>query len=117
MSGSPIVGLVEEVVVGGERTTATVLAKCDTGAKRTSIDLALARELGLGEDADEVRVRSSNGVEDRSVYAFDVELRGKTHEVYASVTDRSAMRYDVIIGRDVLRSYLVDSSQERAARS
>ncbi|MFC6724833.1 aspartyl protease family protein [Halobium palmae] len=114
MTGSPIVGLVEEVIVGGERATATVLAKCDTGAKRTSIDAALADDLGLGEGADEVRVRSSNGVEERSVYPFDVELRGRTHAVEASVTDRSAMRYDVILGRDVLRSYLVDSSLERA---
>ncbi|MFC4358473.1 aspartyl protease family protein [Halobium salinum] len=113
MTHSPIVGLVEEVVVGGERAATTVLAKCDTGAKRTSIDLALARDLGLGEGEKQVRVRSSNGVEKRSVYAFEVDIQGTTHEVLASVTDRSAMRYDAIVGRDVLQSYLVDSSLKK----
>jgi hypothetical protein len=112
MVEGPIVGLTEEVVVSGTRSSAVILAKSDTGAKRTSIDSDVAGTLGIGDDAEEVRVRSSNGVEARCVHPFSVELRGRTHEVVASITDRSAMRYDAILGRDVLSSYLVDSSRE-----
>lgn len=112
MSHSPVVGLIEEVVVSGEQATTSVLAKCDTGAKRTSIDTALAHDLGLAAAAESVTVRSSNGVEERDVYPFTVELCGESHEVLASVTDRSTMTYDVILGRDVLNAYLVDPSAD-----
>lgn len=112
MDSSPVVGLLERTLFTGTRTSATVLAKCDTGAKRTSLDSDVASALGAGEGTKTVRVRSSNGVQTRTVYPFTVELQGRTHDVLASVTDRSAMRYDAILGRDVLSSYLVDASRE-----
>ena len=112
MNESPIVGLIEEVVFVGTRSSTVVLAKCDTGARRTSIDSNVADMLGVSDEPKEVTVRSSNGVETRAVYPFSVELRGRTHDVLASVTDRSAMRYDAILGRDVLASYLVDPSPD-----
>lgn len=112
MNATPVVGLIEEVTVAGTQSSVVLLAKCDTGARRTSIDSALADTLGQDGSARNVRVRSSNGVETRAVHPFAVDLRGRTHDVLASVTDRSAMRYDAILGRDVLSSYLVDSSRE-----
>ncbi|WP_254537555.1 retroviral-like aspartic protease family protein [Halomarina litorea] len=111
MTPSPIVGLVERTVFTGTHSSASVLVKCDTGARRTSLDSDVARTIGAGEGTKTVRVRSSNGVQTRAVHPFTVELRGRTHDVLASVTDRSAMRYDAILGRDVLSSYLVDASR------
>jgi hypothetical protein len=115
MPSTPVVGLIEEVVISGATTSATVLAKCDTGAKRTSIDEALAADLGLESDSKTVTVRSSNGVERRAVYPFEVDIGDRRHLVYASVTDRGAMSYDVIIGRDILTDYLVDSSTDNVS--
>ena len=110
MERREIVGLIEDVLIIGTRSAETVAAKCDTGAKRTSIDSALAERLGVGEHAKSVKVRSSNGVERRSTHPFTVEVRGTPHNVLASLTDRTPMQFDVILGRDVLSSYLVDPS-------
>lgn len=108
MERREIVGLIEDVLLIGTRSAETVAAKCDTGAKRTSIDSTLADGLGIDEQSKSVKVRSSNGVERRSTHPFTVEVRGTPHNVFASITDRSSMQFDVILGRDVLSSYLVD---------
>lgn len=110
MAAASIVGLIEEITVTGTQSSKTVLAKCDTGATRTSIDSDLAQVIGTGPESDSVTVRSSNGREDRSVYQFNIELAGHHHSVTASVTDRTEMDYPCIIGRDILSNYLVDSS-------
>lgn len=54
----PIIGLIEPV----EIMNTTVLAKIDTGANRSSIDLSLARKLGLTNDLWGIsKVKSANG--------------------------------------------------------
>jgi hypothetical protein len=82
MVNREIVGLIEEVLIIGTQAAETVVAKSDTGAKRTSIDSRLASVLGLGENSNTVKVRSSNGVERRATHPFTVELRG-THTTYS----------------------------------
>jgi hypothetical protein len=110
--GPRVLDLIEEVEFVGPSATVTVESKCDTGAKRTSIDVGVAEQLGMTEPVGDVTVQASNGAQVRAVYAAIVELRGERHEVEVSVTDRSAMSYDAILGRDVLRTYLIDPSSE-----
>jgi hypothetical protein len=107
-----VLDLIESVDFVGSLSTETVESKCDTGAKRTSIDTELAARLGVSEPVGEVTVQASNGAQVREVYTLVVKLYGERYEVEVSVTDRSAMSYDAILGRDVLRPYLVDPSSE-----
>lgn len=103
-----ILEFIEKVEIIGTDSSIVTEAKCDTGAKRVSIDRTLAEKVGLGEEIKTVTVTSSNGSEERSVYEFDVIIGDDKHTVLASITDREDMKYDMIIGRDILSKYLVD---------
>jgi alpha-L-glutamate ligase-like protein len=88
-----------------------VLAKVDTGARRTSINEKLADELGLLERGNILwmkKVRSSLGVEERPVISLTFWLAGRKIVTPASIAKRTALKYPVIIGRKNLKGYLVD---------
>src|SRR5690625_6508549 len=58
-------------------------------------------------------IRSSNGqIEDRVIIATKMELGGTLYPVELSLTDRTDMKYPVLIGRRVLRRrFVVDVSR------
>lgn len=61
------------------------------------------------------RVRSSNGeVSDRYVIKMAVEMGGRIHEVSVNLNDREDLRYNFLVGRNLLMGdYIVDVSQTR----
>ena len=67
------------------------------------------------KDFNRKKVRSSNGkLEKRFVLKTIIILGGKKRITYLSLTDRSKMRYPVLIGRKVLKNgYLVDVSKKK----
>lgn len=104
------IGYTERIAVTGTDGTELVVAKSDTGAKRTSIDLELAATVGAGPIRRQTTVRS--GIQQRSKSRPVVELLigvdGDWHTVDASVEDRGHMDFPVLLGRDVLEHYHVD---------
>lgn len=104
------IGFTEEVMVSGTSGTESVIAKSDTGAKRTSIDTALAAEIGAGPIKSITRVRSGSSKTSKSRPVVDlvVGIGGTQHTVTASIEDRSHMNYPLLLGRDVLQHYQVD---------
>jgi len=102
------VGVIEQVVLEGERLIKAVDAKVDTGAFRTSIDKQLVSELGFPKSDKEVQVQSASGVQTRETINATFHLRGVKIKSVASVTDRSHLKYPVIIGRRDLKGFLVD---------
>lgn len=99
----------EEVTVHGLVNEATVNAKIDTGADRTTIDETVACAVGAGPLVEVRRFRgSSGGTARRLLVELSVTVCGTRHEVNASVADRSNLETDVRIGCDVLGSYLVN---------
>ncbi len=109
--GEPIsIGFTEEVMVSGTSGTESVIAKSDTGAKRTSIDTALAAKIGAGPIKSITHVRSSSSKTSRSRPVVDlvVGVGGNQHTVTASIEDRSHMDYALLLGRDILQHYQVD---------
>jgi alpha-L-glutamate ligase-like protein len=53
MTGRPVIGLIEPVtLIGKEEKRKNLLAKIDTGARTSSIDEKLARDLGYGDAID-----------------------------------------------------------------
>ncbi len=106
----PPIGYTERVSVSGTAGTETVLAKSDTGARRTSIDLGLAAEIGAGPIKQSTRVRSGlrQTAKARPVVDLVVGVSGTWHTVTASIEDRNHMVYPVLLGRDILQHYHVD---------
>lgn len=100
-----VIGVVEEVVLRGPASEAKVLARIDTGAKRTTIDTDLAKAAGLGPVLRRVRTRAAaaDKPEERDVMGATLVIAGKEFEVHAAITDRKDMHYPVIIGMDILR--------------
>lgn len=109
--GKPVLGSRETVTVTGQRDDARVEARIDSGAPRTHVDVGLACSVGAGPLVGEGTFRGSNGSADRLIVELEVEVRGTTHVVEASVADRSHLTTDVRLGRDILEGYLVDVSR------
>lgn len=112
-----------------------VIAKVDTGAFSGALHATQIREvkdklgnkrlrfnpLGSSEHTAEVatyhrrKVKSSNGTESRR-YAIDtiVAIQGQNYPITITLTDRSPMKYGMLIGRNFLRihGFLVDVGQD-----
>jgi len=101
-------GVIEKITIVGAKKRKTVRAKIDTGAYRTSIDVDLVHELGLDEHDKLVHVRSGSGRQKRKTVKITFKMKGKTINTVASYTERSHLRFPIIIGRRDLKGFLVD---------
>lgn len=100
-----VVGLTEKVLINGKEVTARV----DTGAHRSSICKELYSKLGLGPFIGKVKIKNVNNVEVRPTVEAELEIRGRKVFTVLNVADRSKMKYQLLIGQDVLkRGFLVD---------
>ena len=96
---SIVLGLVEKVKVNGKE----VLAKIDTGADGCSLDIALAKELNLNNFVKTTRIKSSHGRFVRPVVEATLEIRDKKFKAQFNLTDRSHLKYPVLIGKSILK--------------
>jgi len=108
-----VVGLVEPVkIIGGTGKEVKCDAILDTGATRTSVDIAVARKAELGPVLGSVRVKSkttSAGFVRRLEVPCKVVLNGKVFESVVNITDRRDMYTKVLIGRNILfGNFVVD---------
>jgi hypothetical protein len=107
-----IIGLIEEITIKGSKGEKKIDAKIDTGADRTSIDAELAAEVGLGPIHDTIKVKSSLSGQSqrRLVVQAEIIIRGEHHKIPVSIGDRSNMKHEVIVGKDVLKTcnFLID---------
>jgi|SRR3989338_8870526 len=104
-----IVGLIEEVKINGKQAK----AKIDTGADKNSICLTLASKLNLYPSHKLAYVRSSQGKERRPVVWARLEIQGRKFKTRFNVADRRSMKYDVLIGKNILkRRFIIDPSKK-----
>lgn len=113
MTEKIIVGLTEEVKFETkEGKKKTLMAKIDTGASKSSLDLNLASELKLGPVIKSKLIKSAHGTRLRPVVKATIELAGKKIKKQFTLADRSHLRYRVLIGVNVLKNgFLVDPSK------
>ena len=125
-----IIGTIEDVILlpWGVKLPARI----DTGAAKTSLD---ARELTFKDDMVQFRlppkyggllmrlpvidwkhIRTPEGLERRPVVELEICLGSKRIRTLVNLTDRSMVKYPLILGRNLLREdYVVDVKRQRAA--
>lgn len=108
-----IIGLIEPVIVVGAKSQKEVLARIDTGATKSSIDIKLAAELSLGPILKTKMVRSATGSGLRPVVQAKIILAGKEIKREFTLADRGNLKYRVLIGQNVLNEgFLIDPVKE-----
>jgi hypothetical protein len=104
-----IVGLTEEVIISGNSGKKELIARIDTGATKSSIDLTLASELKLGPVIDSRLIKSAHGTKLRPVVKASVKIQNRNIKAKFTLADRSHLRYPVLIGQNILKmGFLVD---------
>ena len=134
-----IIGMHEDINIP-KKNISQLRTKTDTGAYNSAIDCCYAEEKEDSE-GDTVlsftllnprhklytgkkhitkkykvkKVRSSNGIETlRFQVKLRIELKGETFTTTFNLSDRSKMRYSVLLGRKLLANrFLVDVSKRR----
>jgi len=114
VNGKIIVGLTEGIsLISKNGSRKQVMAKIDTGATRSSIDINLATRLKLGPVIKSKMVKSASGNRLRPVIEGMVSIAGKRIKSEFTLADRTHMKYDVLIGVNVLKKgFLVDPSKK-----
>ncbi|MBM3205296.1 hypothetical protein FJZ41_00380, partial [Candidatus Shapirobacteria bacterium] len=109
--GIKTIGSLETVkVLAADGHKEEVWAKIDTGAWRTSIDIELARRLGLLRKENILWTKtwkSSLGQEKRPTIELTFYLAGRKIKTIAGVADRQNLRRQMIIGRRDLEGFLI----------
>jgi len=115
IEGKTVIGLVEPVTIFTKAgMKKTIMAKIDTGASKSSVDVNLASQLKLGPIIKSKLVKSASGNKLRPVIESIIELAGKRMEEEFTLADRWHMKYRVLIGKNVLRhKYLIDASMKK----
>jgi len=125
-----IIGTIEEIILlpWGVK----LLARIDTGAAKSSLD---ARELTVLDDMVQFKlpqkygglqlrlpiiewrhIRTPEGLERRPVVELEICLRSRRIRTEVNLTDRSMVKYPLILGRNVLKEdYIVDVKRRKTA--
>lgn len=111
ISMKTVIGLTEQVRIIANRSKG-VIARIDTGATRSSIDIGLAKELGIGPLLRTVRVKSATGSSIRGVVKAKIIIAGRKIKASFNLADRRHMKYRVLVGQNILkRGFLIDTTR------
>lgn len=107
IEGRLVLGLTEKVKL---ETGKSYVAKIDTGADSSSIDKSLVEHLEKKEILEHKVVRSALGRHKRPALKVEIELHGKKFNELFTVSDRSSLKYKLLIGNNILKKegFLVD---------
>lgn len=115
MDGKIVIGLVEPIIIFTRSgVKKIIMAKIDTGASKSSVDINLASQLKLGPIVKSKLVKSASGNKMRPVVEVDLALADKKMNEEFTLADRWHMKYRVLIGQNVLKhGYLIDASRKK----
>ena len=103
-----MLSVIEPVAIYGKNGSKMYSAKIDTGAYRTSIDEAIAKELGLISFKGNFVTKSASGEQIRPAVKVSLKLGGRRISTVANVTNRSHMTFPIIIGVRDLKGFYVN---------
>jgi len=109
ISGRKVIGIFEPIkIFTPDNKEINLMAKIDTGAYLTSIDEKIAEKAKLKKIDKIIKASSVLGEESRPLVELKFSLEGQLIETRACTTDRSHVKYDIIIGRRDLKKFLLD---------
>ena len=109
-----VIKMLEEVSISNldENLNEITLARIDTGAAKSSIDVELAANLKLGPIIETSKVRNSHGKSVRPVVKATITIQNKKVTEKFTIANRSNMKYKVLVGRNILnKGFLIDPSK------
>ena len=111
MENRVILGVTEKVtIIGNNNKEEEVIARIDTGATSSSIDINLALKLSLGPVTRLKVVKSASAVGKRQLIKAKVKIHDIEMEEEFTLADRSHMTYPILIGQNILKkgNFLID---------
>lgn len=103
-----VLGLIEKVDLNG----VSFSAKIDTGADRSSVCSSLVDKLHLKSTGKKAKINSASGTSIRPIVSGELIIKAKKFNAEFTVADRDQVKYDVLIGKDILKKgFLVDPSK------
>jgi hypothetical protein len=108
-----LVGLVEEIELVGQKNI-RALALFDSGARSTSVDLALAAKARLGPIIKTTKIKSASMSREirRPVVKASIKIKGRVFRTEVNIQDRSHMTFPIIIGRNILSgNFIIDTKK------
>ena len=108
-----ILGLTEKITIIGPNGNEEVVARIDSGATASSIDIELSDKLGLGPITRTKIVKSASGIKRRPIIIVKVKINGDILEEEFTLADRVHMTYPVLIGQNILKKgkFLIDPNK------
>ena len=88
-----------------------IIARIDTGATNSSIDINLAGKLNLGPIIKTLMIKSTHGKKLRPVIELEIKMADKTMKAEFTLADRGHMKFPVLIGQNILKEgFIIDPS-------
>jgi len=108
-----IVGIYEQIeIFDAQNNKHKLTAKIDTGAFFSSIDVGLAKQLGLVDKIIRYKkAKSALGEEKRALIELSFILEGTLIKTEASLSGRIKLRNKILIGRHDLKAFLIDPAK------
>ena len=109
-----IIGLTEKIRINGKnQKQKELVARIDTGATKSSMDISLASELKLGPVVQNKLVKSAHGVKLRPMIEVEINMKNKKIKETFTLADRSHMKFPILIGQNILnKGFLIDPNQK-----
>ena len=108
------IGFLEKVTVYGPTGEKKVTARIDTGAAKCSMDKQFAKKLGIKNIIKHKIIKSAHGTFKRGVVMARVKVGNKIFRVNFTLANRAHMKYDVLIGRNLLKKgFIIDSDKKQ----
>jgi hypothetical protein len=105
-----VLGFIETVKIkGNAKKDSSLKARIDSGAQNSAIDQELAAKLKLGPIIKNKAIRQASGRSVRPVMKASIEICGKKLKGEFTISDRSHMKYKVLIGQNLLKKgFIID---------
>ena len=110
-----VIGLRKEILVIGKKKI-KALAKFDTGAKSTSVDMKIAAKAMIGPVVKTVKIVSASRKtgQKRVVVRAILKISDKEIKAEVNLVDRGHSKAKVLIGRDIIRPhFIIDVGKEK----
>lgn len=91
----------------------SIRARIDTGAATCSIHHDIVEKYKLGPVVGKKKIRNAHGQAFRPVIKLPIKIAGRLLDVKFTVADRSEMKFNMLIGRNVLKKkFVVDVAKK-----